>query len=131
MALLFNKAFTKVLAEYSNYSNVFLAEYVAELLENTENNEHAIELEKNKQLSFRLIYSLRSVELETLKTYIKTNLANGFIQPFKCSARALILFDRKLDRNLRLCVDYGDFNNLTIKNQYLLPLIGESLNWRS
>ena len=40
---------------------------------------HAIELEKGKQPSFGLIYSLRPVELEILKTYIKTNLANSFI----------------------------------------------------
>ena len=52
-------------------------------------NEHAIKLEKDKQLLFGPIYSLGPVELETLKTYIKTNLANGFIQPFKSPARHL------------------------------------------
>lgn len=34
-ALLFNEAFTIVLAEYSDYSNVLLAKYAAELLEYT------------------------------------------------------------------------------------------------
>ena len=47
-ALLFNKAPTEVLAEYSDYSDVFSAEYVAELPENTGMNEHAIKLEKGK-----------------------------------------------------------------------------------
>ena len=92
-------------------------------------NEHAIKLEENKQLPFRPIYSLGLVELETLKTYIKTNLANGFIQSFKSPNRAFILFDRKLDRSLYLCVNYLGFNNVTIKNQYPLLLIGKSLDW--
>ena len=114
--LLFNKASTKVLVEYSNYSNVFSAEYVAELLENTGINEHAIKLEESKQPLFRPIYSLKLVELKTLKSYIKTNLANNFTWRSKSPVGALILFDRKPDRSLCLCVDYWGFNNLTIKN---------------
>ena len=47
-ALLFDEAFTEVPVEYSDYSNVFLAENAAELPENTEINEHAIELEEGK-----------------------------------------------------------------------------------
>ena len=45
-ALLFDEAPTEVPAEYSDYSNVFSAENVAELPENSEMNEHAIELEE-------------------------------------------------------------------------------------
>ena len=127
-ALLFNKSPTEVPAEYSDYSNVFSVENVTELPENTGINEHAIELEKSKQPPFRPIYSLGPVELETLKTYIDTNLANGFIRPSKFPAGAPILFDRKPDESLRLCVDYRGLNNITIKNRYPLPLIGESLD---
>ena len=46
--LLFDKTFTKVLAEYSDYSNVFLIENAVDLSENTKINEHAIKLEKGK-----------------------------------------------------------------------------------
>ena len=127
-ALLFDKAPTKVLAEYSDYSDVFSVENAAELPENTGINEHAIELEEGKQPPFGPIYSLGPVELETLKTYIETNLANGFIRPSKSPAGAPILFDRKPDRSLRLYVDYRGLNNITIKNRYPLPLIGESLD---
>ena len=83
-------------------------------------NYHAIRLEESKQLPFSLIYSLGSVELETLKTYIQTNLANGFIWPSKSLVKGFILFDKKPDRSFRLCVDYWSLNNITIKNQYLL-----------
>ena len=78
-ALLFDKAFNEFLAEYSNYSNVFSVENTVKLPKNSEINKHGIKLEESKQLPFGLIYSLGLVELETLKTYIKTNLANGFI----------------------------------------------------
>ena len=128
-ALLFDKASTAVPAEYSDYSNIFSGENAAELLENTEMNEHVMELEKSKQQLFRPIYNLRPVELETLKTYIETNLAISFIRLFKSLVGALILFDRKLDGSLHLCVDYWGLNNITIKNKYPLPLIVESLDW--
>ena len=127
-ALLFDKAPTEVLTEYSDYSNVFSAENVAELPENTGMNKHAIKLEKGKQPLFGLIYSLGPVELETLKTYIKTNLANSFICPSKFSEGALILFDKKPNGRFCLCVDYWGLNNIMIKNQYLLLFIGESFN---
>ena len=115
------------MAKYSDYDNVFSAEKAAELLENTKMNEHAIKLEEGKQPLFGPIYNLSSVELETLKTYIETNLANGFIRSSKSPAVVPILFNKKQDRSLCFCMDYWDFNNITIKNQYLLPLIGKSL----
>ena len=128
-ALLFNKALTEVLAKYSDYSNIFLVKYTAELPKNTWMNEYTIELEEDKQSLFRPIYSLNIVKLEILKTYIKTNLANGFIQLFKSSARAPILFDRKPNQNLHLFVDYWGFNNLIIKYQYQLSLMDELFDW--
>lgn len=68
------------------------------------------------------------MELQTLKTYIETNLANGFIKPFKSSVDALIPFIYNKDNSFWLYIDYQDFNNLTIKNKYLLPLISKSLD---
>ena len=103
-------------------------ENVVELLKNTEINEHTIKLKEGEQSLFEPIYSLGLVELEILKIYIKINLANSFIWRFKSPARALILFYRKSDKNLYLFIDCWSFNNLTIKNQYLLPLIDELLD---
>ncbi len=115
-------------AEYSDFADVFSKKSAAVLPERTDLNEHAIELREGKQPPYGPIYSLRPVELETLKTYIETNLANGFIRPSKSPAGAPILFVRKPDGSLRLCVDYRGLNNLTIKNRYPLLLIGESLD---
>ena len=100
----------------------------SELPKYTGINNHAIELVNCQQLPYGSIYSLGPIELETLKAYIETNLANGFIRLSKSPAGAPILFDRKSDGSFRLCVDYRGLNNLTIKNRYPLPLIGESLD---
>ncbi len=99
-----------------------------ELPENTDINKHAIKLVKDKQLLYGPIYSLKSVELKILKTYIETYLKTRFIWPFKSLANALIFFDQKLDRSLHFCINYQGLNNLTMKNWYLLPLIRKALN---
>ena len=120
---------TKVPAKYSDFADVFSLDLASELLEYSGINDHAIELvEDYKQLPYRPIYSLWPVELETLKAYIETNLANRFIRPSKSPAGAPILFDQKLNSSLRLCVDYWGLNNFTIKNRYPFPLIGELLD---
>ena len=61
--------------------------------------------------------------------YIKNNLANNFIRFFKSFAGVPIFFDIKSDKNLRLYIDYQDFNNLIIKNWYSISLVGKLLDW--
>ena len=119
---------TEIPDEYSDFSDVFSLDSAAELPEHTGINDHLINLLDDKQPPYGPIYSLGPVELEMLKTYIKANLASGFIRPSKSPAGAPILFIQKKNGNLRLCIDYRGLNNLTIKNCYPLPLIGESLD---
>ena len=69
-------------------------------------NKYIIELDENKQPLFGLIYSLKSIKLEILKIYIKTNLINSFIQPSKFFAKAFIFFDKKSNKSLHLYVNY-------------------------
>ena len=126
--LITEEAPTKVSAKYSDFTDVFFVDLASELSEYAGINDHAIKLVEGQQPPYGPIYSLGPVELETLKAYIETNLANGFIRPSKSPAGAPILFDRKSDGSLRLCVDYWGLNNLTIKNWYPLPLIWELLD---
>ena len=79
-------------------------------------NNYIIELEKDKQPFFESIYSLEPMELEILKTYIKTNLANTFICFFKFPIKAIIHFNQKLNKSFYLYIDYQNFNNIIIKN---------------
>ena len=126
--LIAKEAPTKVPDKYADFVNVFFPDMAAGLPEHTEINDYAIELVDGQQLSCGPIYSLEPMELGTLKAYIETNLANSFITPSTSPAGAPILFDRKSNGFLQLCVNYRGLNNLTIKNWYLLPLIGESLD---
>ena len=118
----------KILEEYSDYADVFSEEKVLVLPEHTKLNEHAIDLDDGKQPLYGPIYSLGPVELKTLKIYIETYLKTGFIWPSKSPVNAPILFNKKPDGSLRVCLDYRGLNNLTIKNRYPLPLIGKSLD---
>ena len=65
--------------KYADFSDVFSKESVAVLFKRLDINKHAINLEPCKQLPYKPIYSLGPVEFKTFKTYIKTNLGNGFI----------------------------------------------------
>ncbi len=116
-------------SQYANFVDVFSPKLAIEFPEYIRINNHAIELVDDWQSLYSLTYSLRLVELETLKAYIKNNLPNNFIRPFKSPARTSIFFDQKPNGNLRLCIDYQSLNNLTIKNQYPLLLVRKSLDW--
>ena len=122
--LIAEKALTKLPTKYSDFADVFSPDSASELPEHTGINNHAIKLVKDQQPPHGLIYSLEPVELKTLKAYIEINLANGFIRPSKSPAKAPILFDRKSDGFLRLCIDYRGLHNLTIKNRYPLHWLG-------
>ena len=119
---------TRIPTEYSDFSNVFSSDSVAELPEYNGINDYSINLLDNKQPPYDLIYSLGPVELETLKTYIGTNLASGFIRSSKSLIGTLILFVQKHDGNLCLYVNYQGLNNLTIKNRYPVLLIDKLLD---
>ena len=83
---------------------------------------------KKKQFFHDFIYSLSETELKVFKAYLDKHLINDFIRSFKLSADASILFVRKKNDNLRLCVNYKNFNSMIIKNRYSLLLIEKSLN---
>ncbi len=111
-----DKAPTKIPSEYAEFADVFSPKLAIELPEYTRIKDHAITLVDDWQPPYGPIYSLGPVELETLKAYNKNNLTYSFITPSKSPTGAPILFDKKPDGSLRLCVDYQSLNNLTIKN---------------
>ncbi|GJU13412.1 hypothetical protein Tco_1135808 [Tanacetum coccineum] len=64
-------------------------------------------------------------ELEELRKQLKELLDAGYIRPSKAPYGALVLFQRKKDRSLRMCIDYRALNKVTIKNKYHVPLIAD------
>lgn len=123
-----DEAFTTILIEYSDFTDIFSKESTAVLLENNKIKTHVIDLKEGKQSLYGSIYSLRPVKLKTAKTYIETNLANNFIRPSKSSTSTPILFDKKPNKTFWLYDDYQGLNNIIIKNQYLHLFISQSFN---
>src|SRR6185295_10640362 len=65
------------------------------------------------------------VELDELKKQIEEALANGQIRPSKSPFGAPVLFVKKKDGSMRMCIDYRGLNRITIKNKYPLPRVDE------
>ena len=65
------------------------------------------------------------VELQELKVQLQELLDKGFIRLSTSPWGAPVLFAKKKDRALRLCINYRQLNRVTIKNQYPLPRIDD------
>ena len=89
--------------------------------------DHKIPLKPGTEPPFGPLYGMSHWELQSLKDYIEDNLEKGFIRHSSSPAGAPVLFVKKSDGSLRLCVDYRGLNEITIKNRYPLPLIQETL----
>jgi hypothetical protein len=87
----------------------------------------AIEIMEGKQPPFGPLYNLSGPELEALRHYLHEYQSRGWIRHSRSPAGAPILFVKKPNGTLRLCVDYRGLNAITIKNRHPLPLIPESL----
>ena len=73
------------------------------------------------------LYSMSADELKVLKAYIEKMVDKNFIRASSSSAASPVLFAKKPGSGLRFCVDYRALNAITVKNQYPLPLIKETL----
>ena len=113
--------------EYNEYKKVFFKEGASQLTDEIKVS-HAIDLEKDKKSLYKLIYSLSVKELWVLCEYLVSSTAKSWIQKSTSSASSSILFVKKQDSSLKLCVNYHELNKIIIKNYYLLPLINEILN---
>ncbi|MBW0519141.1 hypothetical protein O181_058856 [Austropuccinia psidii MF-1] len=74
-----------------------------------------------------VIYSPSNQESETLRAYISENVEKGFIRPSSSSTGAPVLFVKKKDGGLCLCVDHRKLNAVTRKNRYPVPPINQLL----
>lgn len=113
--------------QYEEYQDVFEKKN-ADMLPQHRPYDCAIELQEGAQPPFGPIYGLSQNELAALREYLDENLAKNFIRHSKSPAGAPILFVKKKDGSLRMCVDYRGLNKITIKNRYPLPLISGLLD---
>jgi hypothetical protein len=68
------------------------------------------------------------MELIELKVQLQELLDKGFIRPNNSPWGAPILFVKKKDGTLRLCIDYRQLNKVTMKKKYPLLRIDDLFN---
>ena len=90
--------------------------------------DHKIELLPWAKPRAQVPYWMAPAELLELRKQLKELLDSGMIQPSRAPFGTPVLFEKKHDGSLRMCVDYRALNKVTIKNKYLIPLAAELFN---
>jgi len=62
-------------------------------------------------------------DFDELRRQLEELIDTGFVWPSKAPHGAPILFQKKVNGSLQMCVDYRALNKVTIKNNYLVPLV--------
>jgi hypothetical protein len=70
-------------------------------------------------------YRMAASELAELKRQLEELQQSGFIRPSSSPWGAPVLFVKKKDGSMRMCLDYRALNEVTIKNKYPLPRIDD------
>ena len=70
-------------------------------------------------------YRMAPAELKELKEQLQDLLDKGLVRPSTSPWGALVLFVKKKDGSLRLCIYYRQLNKVTIRNKYSLPRIDD------
>ncbi|GKF79808.1 putative reverse transcriptase domain-containing protein, partial [Tanacetum coccineum] len=70
-------------------------------------------------------YHLAPSEMQELSRQLQELQDKGFIRPSHSPWGAPVLFVKKKDGSLRMCIDYRELNKLTVKNRYPLPRIDD------
>ena len=108
-----------------------LAQIFFKMLSNNLNThdqiEHLIDFIKEKTSRIDCVYNMSQDEFITFRNYIANVLKKNWIRFFNESIEAFVLFIKKFDDSLRLCVDYRKFNEIIIKNKYLLLFLSKML----
>jgi hypothetical protein len=87
--------------------------------------EFSIDLLLGSSLISKALYRMAPVELKELKEQLQELLDKGFIRPSVSPWGAPVLFVKKKDGSMRLCIDYREINRVTVWNKYPLPRIDD------
>jgi hypothetical protein len=73
-------------------------------------------------------YRMAANELKELKKQLRELQDKGYIRPSSSPWGSPVVFMKKKDGSLRMCIDYRSLNEVTIKNKYPLPRIDDLFN---
>ena len=68
-------------------------------------------------------YKMAPMELKELKIQLQELLDKGFIRLSVSPWGTPVLFVKKKDGSMKLCIDYRELNKVTVRNKYPLPRI--------
>src|SRR5258705_10056498 len=115
-----------ILAEYHDFSDVFSGEKAGTL---TPHRPYDLQINVKEGVKpiHGPIYSLSPPELAALWEFLKEHTKSGFIRPSKSPWGSPVLFVKKKDGSLHLCMDFCALNRVMEKDCYPLPLISDLL----
>ena len=118
--------------QYHQFADLFSPKAANTLPPHREGIDHAIELlpgpdGKPQEPPYGPLYTMSPNELIVLKKFLTDLQEQHFIRPSSSSAASPVLLVRKPGGGIRFCVDYRRLNEMTKKDRYPLPLIGETL----
>lgn len=89
---------------------------------------HRIVLNNPSQISSRKQYPLSFFEKQELTKQVEVLIKQGFIRTSSSPFNSPVLFVKKKDGTMRMCVDYRILNNNTVKNKFPLPNIDQFIS---
>ena len=87
--------------------------------------EFSIDLVPGTKPIHKAPYRMALAELKELKEQLQKLMDRGFIHPSVSPWGAPVLFVKKKDGLMQLCIDYRELNRVTIRNKYPLPKIDD------
>lgn len=94
----------------------------------TRDIDHKIELLPGSVAPAQAPYRMAPKELAELRRQMNELLDAGLIQPSKAPNGAPVLFQKRQDGSMRMCVDYRALNKVTVKNKYPVPLVQDLMD---
>jgi hypothetical protein len=101
---------------FSEFKDVFLNELPR--LPSERELDFTIELKPGAKPISKTLYRMTVPKLCELQMQLKELLDLGIIRPSVSPWGAPIIFVKRKDGSLRLCIDYRDLNRATVKNRY-------------
>ena len=117
---------TRVPLEYHDYADIF-SKRKADTLTPHRPFDLKIELEEGTEPPIGRLYSLSPSEQGSLRDFLDEHLMNGFIRQSSSPHAAPVLFIRKKDGSLHLCVNFRGLNKIMKKDRYPLPRTSDLL----